>query len=544
MVIMKTTRWLNEEEFRELLKISDYVGYREGEGGVFEFNPSKALRNNYSYEDICALIKELDLHVDEKDLDRIKQILWSTSIRVDWDSLTGSVKVTIPWIIFEKFKPILRELKGVFHSKNNESITYRILPFNTKEFIDKTRAMNIAINDPLKLFEDKPLPLNVELKNIVLRDYQVEALNKWVENNYQGIIALPTGSGKTVIAIASLTKKPVRTLIVVYTKEQMLQWRDSIIKYTNIEPRLIGLIYSEEKRLAPITITTYQSGFRAINEISPYFTMLIVDEVHHLPAEKFKHIVQHSLAKYKLGLSATPVREDNKHVELFPLMGGIIYYKTPAELVEKGYLAKYRVVTIKVKLTREEWMKLLELRRNYRKLIGSKNFEEVVEEAKRGDARAAEALKIHSEMRMLLAKAKAKIEAAVKIAKLEFEKGSKIIIFTQFVDQAREISRILDAYLITGETDTDDRKKALVNFKNNPRGILVVTTVGDEGLDIPDANVGIIVSGTGSRRQFIQRLGRLLRPKKDGSEAVLYEIVLEKTPEEYQAMRRKRGFFQ
>ena len=107
------------------------------------------------------------------------------------------------------------------------------------------------------------------------------------------------------------------------------------------------------------------------------------------------------------------------------------------------------------------------------------------------------------------------------------------------MEQAKEIANRLGGLLLTGETPEADRKNSLELFKKSPRGILVVTTVGDEGLDIPDANVGIIVSGTGSRRQFIQRLGRLLRPKTKGTGAILYEIILEKTPEELQARKRK-----
>jgi len=140
---------------------------------------------------------------------------------------------------------------------------------------------------------------------------------------------------------------------------------------------------------------------------------------------------------------------------------------------------------------------------------------------------------------MLLAKSTSKIDKAVEIAREEYEKGNKVIVFTQYVDQAREIARRLEALLLTGDTPEEERKRALQEFKYAQRGILVVTTVGDEGLDIPDANVGILVSGTGSRRQFIQRLGRLLRPKPGGKEAVMYEIILEKTTEEFQARKRK-----
>jgi len=216
-----------------------------------------------------------------------------------------------------------------------------------------------------------------------------------------------------------------------------------------------------------------------------------------------------------------------------------VYYKTPGELAEQGYLARYVVYTVKTRLPPNEWKEYLELRTIFEKYAAGRTFEQLVNDASRGDKSAAEALRVHSKIRGILAKSKAKIEKAVEIARSELAKGGKIIVFTQYVEQAEELAKRLNAWLLTGETPGEERRRALEEFKSAKSGILVVTTVGDEGLDIPDANVGIIVSGTGSRRQFVQRLGRILRPKPGGGEARLYEIVLEKTSEEFQARKRK-----
>ncbi|MET1160736.1 MAG: DEAD/DEAH box helicase [Thermoprotei archaeon] len=540
MIILRSRKWLDDEEFREILRIADYNGYEKGKGSIFVFNLEKALKNGYSYEDILLLIKEYDLEVDQAGLEELKKIYEELGIEISWDRSTGTVLLNIPYSLYSRIRDTIKQYGARFVEKKDKGLIFRINPNIAFELVDKIKSTGFRVVDKIGILKNKPLPVKIELKNITLREYQHEALEKWISNNYRGIIALPTGSGKTVIGIAAIAELGVRTLIITYTKEQMFQWRDSIIRFTTIEPSLIGLMYSEEKRLAPITITTYHSGFRNINEISPYFTLLIIDEVHHLPADKFKYIALHSVARYRMGLSATPIREDGKHEELFPLLGGIIYYRSASELANMGYLAKYRVYTIKVRLTREEEREFEKLRRKYRKLIGYSSFQEVLEAAKQGNEKAKEALRIHSQMRMLLARSESKIEKTVEIAKKELEKGSKIIIFTQYVDQAKAISKKLDALLLTGETPTDERKAILRKFREADKGVLVVTTVGDEGLDIPDANVGIIVSGTGSRRQFIQRLGRLLRPKPGNTEAKLYEIVLVRTPEEYQSLKRKR----
>jgi superfamily II DNA or RNA helicase len=537
-ILFRVRRWLDEDEFKELLNIADYLGYENNEK-VFRLNIDKAYRNGYFPADVKSLLSKYASNYNEisksleKLLDTYKPVF-------EWVQSRGVVRVTLLKQVYWAIKEQLKRYNARYGGSLDDRVFVEIMPYQAFEVYRILKELFIEVEDPENLFSEKSLMFKPELKDVELRPYQVEALKNWVENGYRGIIALPTGSGKSIIAIAGIVKTAVRTLIIAYTKEHVLQWRNFILKYTNIPPHMVGVFYSEEKRLAPITITTYQSGFRNIGLLSPYFTMLIVDEVHHLPAEKFRYIALHSLATYRMGLSATPIREDGKHEELFPLLGGIVYYKSPSELVEMGYLAPYRVVTVKVRLTPQEEKVYRELRRKYKELVGDKKFEEVLELARRGDPRAIEALKIHGEMRALLARSTSKIEKAVELAKSEFEKGGKVIIFTQYVDQAVELAKRLGALLITGETPDDVRRRALDEFKSSKRGILVVTTVGDEGIDIPDANVGIIVSGTGSRRQFIQRLGRLLRPKPDRSEAVLYEIILEKTAEEYQAAKRKR----
>lgn len=542
MIKLKTRQWLEEDDFKELLKVSDYIGF-ENEYRVFILNIKKALQNNYTLSDVKSLIEELGLEV-EGSWREVEDVLRNYSATIEWDSTRGIVRVKYPVLVDKLVKSVTASLSSTIKYRRRvdsttNTVLLEILPYYAHSLIKRLRDLGLVIRDPNGLFTPKPLVIKPELKNISLRSYQEEALQLWIKNNYKGIIALPTGSGKSIIALAAITNTAVRTLIVVYTKEQAFQWREFLLKYTSILPNMVGLFYSEEKRLSPITIITYQSGFRYINQISPYFEMIIVDEVHHLPAEKFKYIALHSLAHFRMGLSATPEREDGKHEELFPLMGGVVYYKSPSELVEQGYLSPYQLVTVRVKLDKEEILKYKQLRQLYSQYSKGKTFTEILEEARRGILESIEALKIHSELRKLIALSKSKINKAVELAIKEYESGNKVIVFTQYIDQARDIAEKTKGLLLIGEMPENERKRVLEIFKHSPRGILVVTTVGDEGIDIPDANVGIIVSGTGSRRQFIQRLGRLLRPKTKGMYARLYEIIVEKTPEEYQLKKRR-----
>ncbi len=541
MIKFKTRRWLDKEDFAELLKISDYEGFKDGYK-VFVLNARKAVHNGYTLDDVKHLAEELELEI-EGSWSEAEKAFSEYSVTVDWDATKGVVRLEYPVLVNKLVKNTLSLLpqEAKCARRVDESrgvIVLEVLPYYAIDVVAKLRDLGLLIKDPRGLLEPKLLVVKPELKNITLRDYQEEAFKAWLSNKGRGIIALPTGAGKSIVALAAITHIAVRTLIVVYTKEQALQWRDFLLKYTSVPSSMIGLFYSEEKKLSPITITTYQSGYRYINQISPYFDMIVIDEVHHLPAEKFKYIALHSLAQYRMGLSATPEREDGKHEELFPFMGGIVYYKSPDELIERGYLAPYQLITVKVKLDKDELIKYRQLRELYHKYAKGATFEKILEGARKGISEFIEALRIHSELRRLIANSKSKINKTVEIAIRERELGNKVIIFTQYVDQAREIAEKTRGLLLVGDMPENERKRVLEMFKHNPQGILVVTTVGDEGIDIPDANVGIIVSGTGSRRQFIQRLGRLLRPKTKGGYARLYEIIVEKTPEEYQLKKR------
>jgi len=542
LLIIRPNRWLDDQEFRELTRVSDYIGYEKNSGSIFKVNIKKALINGYSFNDLVNLFEELGIELSSEELESIRKEYEKYSISISWSSIRGKIILDIPWETYYLIKDKLRSLNPRFRGKDSSTIKYEILPWRLDQLIAITAAYSIPLNDRSGILKPKKLPQTISLRNVELRTYQLEAINKWIENGRQGIIVLPTGSGKTLIGIAAICKTQRRTLIITYTKEQMFQWKEQIFKYTDARPGLVGLYYSEEKRLSPITITTYQSGYRNINTLSPYFDLLIIDEVHHLPAEKFKHIAIHSLAPYRMGLSATAIREDGKHEELFPLLGGIIYHRSAAELASQGYLARYRIVTVKVKLSPKEKKEYNAYRETYRRFARGRRFQEVLNLALKGVPEARKALSFHKKMHDIIAFSRSKLEKVVEIVKKELERKSKIIIFTQYVKQAEELGKMLEKYgalVLTGETPTDTRKKILEQFRSSPSGVLIVTTVGDEGLDIPDANIGIIVSGTGSRRQFIQRLGRILRPGKD-KEAILYEIVVSGTHEEYQSKRRKK----
>ncbi len=530
-IVFRVKGWISREEFRELLEVADYIG-RDREGSVFEVNWYKVRLKGMKPQDLLDFIEDRGGVIDEHGRASLEN-LRAKQDRVVLEWMGADIVMRPQTYLGER----LAELRGMV-TYVREARVFKITPMYFFDLKRKLTELGIGVEDRTGLSESLPLTIRLEFKGM-LRDYQEEAVEALERHGWRGVVALPTGSGKTVVAIAAMARLREKTLIVTYTKEQMFQWAEMIQKFTNLRREHIGLYYGERKRIAPVMITTYQTAYRHVRKLAPLFSLLIIDEVHHLPADKFRYIALNSFASRRIGLSATVIREDGRHVELFGLLGGVVYHRSPSELAEKGYLAPYVIYQVYAKLNDEEKKLYRSLREAYKSFAGGRSFEEIVKAAKRGDRRAQMALKAHSKMRLVVNMAEDKLRKTREVVRKELERGSKIIVFTQYIEQAEKLGEILGAPVLTGQLDTATRKRILNGFKNNEFKVLVVTTVGDEGIDIPDANVGIIVAGTGSRRQFLQRLGRILRPGKN-KQARLYEIIVRETVEESQAKRRKK----
>ncbi|MEM0026437.1 MAG: DEAD/DEAH box helicase [Ignisphaera sp.] len=539
-IVFYVREWIDDTDFKTFLKFARYLG-KDYHGAKFAIDINKladSLRNKeISPADVLDLLAGYDVEFERGSIEDVKRLVANYVPVVIVDKDMDSIYLKPNFYIGDLVKDF-REKNIIIYNKDKKA--FKIAkPMYFFDVLEHLKRRGIEVVNKVNIEKELKLPIKISFKGD-LRDYQIEALDAWRKNGFKGIIALPTGTGKTIIAIAAIAELSVKTLIVTYTKEQMFQWGDKIVEFTDTPKSFIGFFYSSEKKVAPITISTYQSAYRYIDSLAHQFSLLVVDEVHHLPAEKFRAIAENTFAPMRMGLSATVVREDGKHIELFPLMGGVVYAKTLQELADRGYVAPFKVTTVKVSLTEEEKKRYRELLDRYRKLARGREFNQLLEDAKRGDAEAMEALKIRSEIRSLVANAKQKIDAIKKIVEEELAKGSKILIFTQYVDQAKNIADQLATHYIVGELDENTRKRRLELFKSGLNRVLVLTTVGDEGIDIPDANVGIIAAGTGSRRQFIQRLGRILRPAP-GKEARLYEVIVKNTFEEAESRKRREA---
>lgn len=385
----------------------------------------------------------------------------------------------------------------------------------------------------------------------LLRDYQQRALDNWSRAGMKGCIVLPTGSGKTLVGINAIQKVNVTSLVIVPTLDLMDQWTSVLSKsFPNTK---IGNLGGGVDDIQPITVSTYDSAYLRAPFLGNKFSFIVFDEVHHLAAPGYRTIAEQMAGPFRLGLTATIEREDDLHRDLPRLVGDIVFQAGPEELAKKKHLAFYEIERRRVEMFPDELkeykknmsiyqlcMNRLGFQTNYRL-----SLEKLIMMSGRNRT-AREALLARNRAMNIALNSRAKIEELRKI--LAKNKGVKTIIFTQHNSLVHEVSDIFFIPFITHKTGKEERQDVLEGFKAGRYMAIVTSKVLDEGIDVPDAELGIILSGSGSAREFIQRLGRLLRPKPAGNgdnnnykKARLIEVVSLETNETITSTRRKRA---
>jgi len=376
------------------------------------------------------------------------------------------------------------------------------------------------------------------------RDYQDNALAAWRDNDRRGSVVLPTGSGKTFLAVQAIADAGVSTLVVVPTIDLLNQWHATLTNAFGAQlPEVVGVLGGGSHTVTDLTVTTYDSAYRYIDQYGDQFGLLVVDEVHNLPAPTYQQIPQMTIAPYRLGLTATYERPDGQHGVLEELLGPVVYREDVDDLAGE-YLSEYETIHLNVELTVDERERYDEEYQIYRDYVDEQNFDIWREEGYQ------EFLKRSSYdphgRRALVAKQRAEATARTAAKKLDTldnllkrHYDDRTIIFTANNDFAYDISQEFIVPCITHQTDTEERTEILERFRTGEYSMLVTSQVLDEGIDVPAANVGIILSGSASKRQYAQRLGRILRPTDERQPARLYEIITADTMETYVSQRRR-----
>ncbi len=384
-------------------------------------------------------------------------------------------------------------------------------------------------------------PLGLKLRTSYSpHPYQREALSAWIKAGMCGTVVLPTGAGKTFVALGAINAVRRSALVVAPTIDLMSQWYSLLVDSFGIE---VGILGGGHHELSQLTVTTYDSAYIHAQDYGNRFDMVIFDEVHHLPSPKFQQIPMMSTAWNRLGLTATYERQDGAHEVLEFLIGPVVY-KLGVKDLKGDYLSDYETVRIRTTLTEpetERYQAAAEqyfgfLKRSGIKPVGPGWAEFVKMSAYDPDARKA--LVAKQEMKRIVVGSERKLEVLDSLMKQHF--ADKLIIFTEHNDLVYRISREFLIPAITHETRTRERKWILDGFRDGTFRAIVTSKVLNEGIDVPTAKIAIILSGSASPREHLQRLGRILRKGGDRKLAILYEVVTSATTETNVSLRRRK----
>lgn len=395
---------------------------------------------------------------------------------------------------------------------------------------------NVAVDDQVRSYDELELRHG---RQMPARDYQNDAVGAWERNGRRGVIVLPTGAGKTYVAELCIARAQRSALVCVPTIELLFQWHDRL---QSAFGEVVGVIGGGEYEPRPLTVITYQSASRMIGHLGGRFGLLICDECHHLPSPVYSEIARSSIAPFRLGLSATPERADQGHQLLDVLLGPEVFRIDVDDLAGR-YLAEYEQLPVTVRLDEPD----AELYRSFRadylsflrerglRMRGPADWGAFVAEASRS-RRGRRAFRSFREQRRIAFCAPAKLRALQEI--FQRHADARILVFTNDNDTVYRISRAFLLPALTHRTPARERKELLERFRDGRYPCLVTSRVLNEGVDVPEANVAVVVSGTSSTREQIQRLGRILRPR-EGKRAVLYELITGETMEVSVSERRR-----
>ncbi|MBU2510230.1 DEAD/DEAH box helicase family protein [bacterium] len=369
-------------------------------------------------------------------------------------------------------------------------------------------------------------------------DYQSEALNSWKPTK-RGITVLPTGTGKSFLAALAIQLVQRSTLVLAPTIDLILQWQKNLSDWFQYE---VGLLGGGSFELADVTVSTYDSARIYAENIGNRFCLIIYDECHHLPSPAYSQMTHSYIAPYKLGLTATPSIEPDRQQLLKEILGPVLYSKQIQQL-SGDYLAPYQIKTIEVELTdeeRDDYEYHRQVYETYRSKVPSffgkkTSWERFVMYAYRS-AEGRNAIRSFNLQKQISLSANRKMEELANI--LIRHNDSRILIFTNDNKTAYHISSLFLLPLITHETKAKERKLVLEKFRAGDWPFLVNSRVLNEGVDVPEANIAVVISGTATVREHVQRLGRILR-KKDNKTALLYEIITANTGEVYTSKKRR-----
>jgi superfamily II DNA or RNA helicase len=384
------------------------------------------------------------------------------------------------------------------------------------------------------------LPAHDRWRRPELRDYQDDALLAWTGAGRRGLLALPTGSGKTRIAIAAMAEVGGSAIVLCPTRALVEQWRFELARWYGGD---IGVVSDGVHRIHAVTVMTFDSAWRCLDLVGDRFQMLVVDEAHHFAGGARAEALETCAAPFRLGLSATaPRRGTAEHDRLEELVGPVVCEVGLAQLIGT-HLAPLDLVTLRVHLEDDEAIEYEALHQPFdqrRRAFFAANPRADFSELLRLLGKTDEGRAIAEGYRRAVAIASMpRAKRALAGSLLRRHWHDKKLVFTALTEHAYQLSRDHLVPVITAEVRKKERQEILAGFKDGTYRTIVSARVLNEGIDVPDARVAILLAGSLGAREHVQRLGRVLRPAP-GKRAVAYEIVTADTLDDARSRARWR----
>jgi DNA excision repair protein ERCC-3 len=432
-------------------------------------------------------------------------------LRLEMDPVHGLILITTDTAVLEE---VIRAKKiAPLLGARIDPETITVLPSQRGQIKQSLLRLGWPAEDFAGYVDGQAHDISLVQKDWKIRPYQELAAEGFWHGG-SGVVVLPCGAGKTIVGAAAMAHAKATTLILVTNTIAARQWREELLKRTTLNEDEIGEYSGAKKEIRPVTIATYQVMTKKKNGVYAHLDLfdsydwglIIYDEVHLLPAPIFRFTADIQ-SRRRLGLTATLVREDGMEGEVFSLIGPKRFDVPWKEIEAQGYIAPAECIEVRVNLTETERLAYAtaEPENRYRNCATTRTKRDVVQ------------------------------------VLVEKHADDQVLVIGQYIDQLDELSEVLGAPLIKGETPIKEREILFNKFRTGEIKCLVVSKVANFSIDLPDATIAIQVSGAfGSRQEEAQRLGRILRPKSDGRSAKFYSVISRDTIDQDFAQNRQR----
>ena len=432
-------------------------------------------------------------------------------LRLEMDPVHGLILITTDTAVLEE---VIRAKKiAPLLGARIDPETITVLPSQRGQIKQSLLRLGWPAEDFAGYVDGQAHEISLVQKDWTIRPYQELAAEGFWHGG-SGVVVLPCGAGKTIVGAAAMAHAKATTLILVTNTIAARQWREELLKRTTLNEDEIGEYSGAKKEIRPVTIATYQVMTKKKNGVYAHLDLfdsydwglIIYDEVHLLPAPIFRFTADIQ-SRRRLGLTATLVREDGMEGEVFSLIGPKRFDVPWKEIEAQGYIAPAECIEVRVNLTETERLAYAtaEPENRYRNCATTRTKRDVVQ------------------------------------VLVEKHADDQVLVIGQYIDQLDELSEVLGAPLIKGETPVKEREILFNKFRTGEIKCLVVSKVANFSIDLPDATIAIQVSGAfGSRQEEAQRLGRILRPKSDGRSAKFYSVISRDTIDQDFAQNRQR----